>query len=121
MSQNGAPESIDLLSLVGDLKNGENTGYKTKLFGDPSDFEIETVAGYRAEYTYEGRAVHVNPMKGDRKVMTFSVRFKVTNMQPKGPCQAPLTAARCRSALPVRKWVQATSCRGVIAKPTATA
>ena len=87
MSQNGAPESIDLLSLVGDLKNGENTGYKTKLFGDPSDFEIETVAGYRAEYTYEGRAVHVNLMKGDRKVMTFSVRFKVTNMQPKGPAK----------------------------------
>ena len=25
----GAPESIDLLSLVSDLKNGENTGYKT--------------------------------------------------------------------------------------------
>lgn len=87
MSQNGAPESIDLLSLVGDLKNGENTGYKTKLFGDPSDFEIETVAGYRAEYTYEGRAVHVNLMKDDRKVMTFSVRFKVSNMQPKGPAK----------------------------------
>lgn len=79
----GKPSSINLLPLVADLKNGEVAAYKTKLFGEPDDFNITTAEGYTHELRYEGRKVSVSILRGDAEVMNFGVRFTVTNRAPK--------------------------------------
>lgn len=85
----GQTKEINLLNLVSNLKNGEGTAYKTKLYGDPTDFNFTMAEGYTAETLYEGHTLNVNILEGDKKALEFSVRFKVTNMQPK-PAAQPL-------------------------------
>lgn len=85
----GQTKEIDLFNLVSNLKNGEGVAYKTKLYGDPADFNFTMAEGYTAETLYEGHTLNVNILEGDNKALEFSVRFKVTNMQPK-PAAQPL-------------------------------
>ncbi len=85
----GKPESIDLLQLVQNLKNGGSASYKTKLFGAPTDFNLVMNDGYTSSTLLDGNTLKVTIYKGDDEVMSFSIRFKVTNRQPK-PQATPL-------------------------------
>lgn len=79
----GVSEQIDLLPVVKDLKHGESAPYKTRLYGEPSDFALDMVEGYTCSTSYKGRTLKVNVLKGDAEVLSFSVWFTVTNRQPK--------------------------------------
>ena len=85
----GKPSAIDLLPLVSNLKNGEIVAYKTKLFGEPTDFTVNTVSGYTGQVSYEGRKATVSILRDNDKVMDFGVRFSVTNRTAK-PAAQPL-------------------------------
>ncbi len=85
----GQSSTIDLLPLVADLKNGETIAYKTKLFGEPDNFKVTTVAGYSHQVTYDNRKATVGILRDGVEVMNFNVRFAVTNRGPK-PAAQPL-------------------------------
>ncbi|MCM1520396.1 MAG: hypothetical protein NC098_06380 [Lachnoclostridium sp.] len=85
----GKTSTIDLLPLVSNLKNGETAAFKSKLFGEPTDFSISTVSGYTGSVTYEGRKATVSILRGNDEVMSFGVRFSVTNRGTK-PAAKPL-------------------------------
>ncbi len=84
----GVSEQIDLLPVVKDLKHGESVGYKTRLFGEPSDFALEMADGYTYSSSYENRILKVNVLKDESEVLSFSVWFTVTNRQPKPEAKA---------------------------------
>ncbi|MCD8303180.1 MAG: rhamnogalacturonan lyase [Prevotellaceae bacterium] len=82
------PTTIDLLSNVADLKNGESTHYYTKLSAEPTDFSVELCEAYSsthtAEVTYADRTATVNIEKDGTTVLTFSVSFSVSILPDKG-------------------------------------
>lgn len=88
-AQLGNAATIDLLPLVSNLKNGETAAYKTKLFGEPTDFAITTAEGYTHELTYQNRKATVSILRDNAEVLSFGVRFTVTNRGPK-PAAKPL-------------------------------
>lgn len=83
------PVTLDLTSLVANLKNGETASYPSVLFGDPTDFSFSLADGYRAETTYENHTLKVNIIKGESVEITFGIRFKVSNRGDR-PAAKPL-------------------------------
>ena len=75
---------IDLYSRISDLKNGQKVVYLPKLTAEPSDFSFEMVDGYTAATTMDGKMLNVDILRGDKNMMSFGVRFQITNRQPKG-------------------------------------
>lgn len=82
----GETSTIDLTSLVKELKNGGNAIYPEKLYGDPSDFEFEMVAGYSADVNYSesGHLANVDIKKDGDVVLSFNIFFKVATAVEKG-------------------------------------
>ena len=85
----GTPSAIDLTALIADLMNGETAAYPATLYSAPSDFVFSMVDGYSAETTFENNTLKVNIMKEGSIVMTFSIRFKVSNRGER-PAAKPL-------------------------------
>lgn len=86
----GESKETDLLPLISNLGNGEKALYRPKLFGAPTDFKFDMVEGYTAETSYnDGNTLQVDVMRGEKTMMTFSLKFQVTNRQPK-PAPKPL-------------------------------
>ncbi len=81
-------ETVDLLSLVSDLMNGESLHYSTKLSAEPTDFTVQLKDEYAGEYTatvtYDNRTATVSITKGETQVLTFSVSFSVSVLPVKG-------------------------------------
>ncbi len=82
-SPGAEPTTIDLTQLVGNLMNGETAAYRPVLFGEPVGFSFILEDGYTAETTYEGHILKANIKKDDAVVMSFGIRFKVTNRGPR--------------------------------------
>lgn len=81
--------SIDLTDAVGGLKQGDSYRNPGKLFGHPTDFRVTCTDGYDARTEYAGTTATVTISKDGTDVFDFSVRFTVTNRQPK-PEAVPL-------------------------------
>ena len=81
--------TIDLTALTKNLKNGGLASYSTKLYGDPTDFNLALVEGYTYDVQYSGHLAKVVIKKDDQQVFYFEVLFVVTNRQPK-PAATPL-------------------------------
>ncbi len=79
----------DLTSLVSGLKYGESTSHPEKQYGAPTDFNVECKEGYTSEVLFDNNTATVRIQREGSVVFTFSVRFKVTNRQPK-PAAKPL-------------------------------
>ena len=81
----GNSSTIDLTSSVSELKNGGLYNYSTKLYGDPTDFNVICKTGYTAEVSYSGNVATVKIYESSgTQVFYFEVLFKVTYRQPKG-------------------------------------
>lgn len=87
--KNAQGENIDLFSLVSDLKNGASARYPQKLFGQPTDFKVTATAGHTASVAYADNTATVTIKKDGTQVYGFSVRFTVSNRDPK-PEATPL-------------------------------
>ncbi len=85
---NSESATIDLLSVVGELKNGESVHYSTKLSAEPTDFALTLSEAYATnhtvEYSYDSRTLTVVISKDGSAVMTFSVSFSVSILPEKG-------------------------------------
>ncbi|MDE6772288.1 MAG: hypothetical protein K2J49_06785, partial [Muribaculaceae bacterium] len=80
----GEYTDIDLFSLISDLRNGDNALHRPKIFGAPADFKFDMVDGYSAVTSYNDmNTLDVDIMKGEKTMMSFSLKFQVTNRQPK--------------------------------------
>lgn len=83
-------ETISLFDLVKDLKNGQDTRYTTRLYAQPTDFNVTLQSalgsGYDVATFYDEsiNTVNVAIRAGGSKVFSFSVRFSVSNRPPKG-------------------------------------
>lgn len=80
---------IDLTTLTKDLMNGGLAKYTTKLYGDPSDFNIELKDGYTSSVNISGHMATVKIFEGQKQVFYFEVMFVVSNRSPK-PAAKPL-------------------------------
>lgn len=87
--KNSLEETVDLLSLVKDMKNGDNARYSKKLYGDPKDWNIECNEGFTANVDYSNKTATVNIFNGDTKVFYFNVGFTVSTRTQK-PAAKPL-------------------------------
>ena len=81
--------SIDLFDLTKELKNGGLASYKTKLYGDPTDFSVTCNEGYTATVDYSGHVAIVKIFQNGEQVFYFEVMFTVTDQKPK-PAATPL-------------------------------
>ena len=85
-----AGETMSMMQLVKNLKNGQQVSYPELLFGDPSNFRLTTAAGYNYNATYANKTATFNILNSDGETeFSFSVLFRVTNREPK-PKAAPL-------------------------------
>ena len=82
--------TTSLFNLVKDLKNTQSARFGTRLYAQPTDF-VATLrpslgAGYDAVTFYDAatNTVTVGIRCGGSKLMSFSVRFSVSNLPPKG-------------------------------------
>ncbi|MBQ9641722.1 MAG: hypothetical protein IJV06_09220 [Bacteroidaceae bacterium] len=83
------PAEIDLFDLTKELKNGGLATYGTKLYGDPTDFNVVCNDGYTATVDYSGHVAIVKIYNEKEQVFYFETLFTVTNRQPK-PAATPL-------------------------------
>lgn len=88
-SRDNADATLDMASLVKDLKNGGLATYSKKLYGDPHDFALNLIDGYTYEVDYSGHMAMVKIFKEGQQVFYFEVLFTVSNLQPK-PAAKPL-------------------------------
>ncbi len=84
----GTTSTIDLLSAVSKLKNGESTYFSTKLSAEPEDFNIvlndEFADTHTASVSYDDRTATVSIQKDGSEVFVFSVSFSVVILPEKG-------------------------------------
>jgi len=73
-------DEIDLMSLVTGLANGATATYGTKLYGDPTDFQITAAEGYEAEINYDNKVASVIVKQDGEEVFSFALRFVVSYM-----------------------------------------
>lgn len=85
-----APETIDLTTVTADLKNGEQGKYPTKLYGKPSDFALTLTDGCEGSVSYADNVATVTITRDGSQLLSYSLRFEVTNIQPK-PEARPLS------------------------------
>lgn len=91
-AKTGSDEAVttSLFNLVKDLTNGQTARFGTKLYAVPTDFEVtlkpSLASAYDAVYYYDtaSNTVTVDIRSGGTKVLSFSVKFSVSNMAPKG-------------------------------------
>lgn len=88
-SANADNTTIDLTSLVKNLKNGETAKYETKLYGEPTDFNLQLPAGCTYNVEYNGHTATISILRNGKEVISFSVLFKVSSRLPK-PDAKPL-------------------------------
>ena len=79
----------NLLDIIAPLKNGETATWETKLYADPTDFEITPAEGYTATATYSDKTCTLTAYQDGRDVFCVSIRFVVSN-QPPHPEAQPL-------------------------------
>lgn len=79
----GEPSTIDLYSIVKNLKNGERASYPKKLYGDPTDFALTLADGYTSSVSYSDHIAKIQIKKGGEEVFNYEVLFTVTDRQPK--------------------------------------
>ncbi|MBQ9285258.1 MAG: hypothetical protein IJ209_03105 [Bacteroidaceae bacterium] len=74
----------DLMSLIASLKNGESASWPTKVYGDPTDFEVAATEGFTASVTYNNKVATLAAQKNGQTVFSVSIRFVVSHIQPRG-------------------------------------
>lgn len=86
--------TTSLYSLVKDLKHGQSARFATRLYAQPTDF-VATLrpslgTGYDAATYYDAatNTVTVDIRCAGSKLLSFSVRFAVSNVPPKGQSTA---------------------------------
>lgn len=85
-----AGEHVDVTTLLSNLLDGQQAAYDKLLFGDPQDFQISTIDGYKAEVTYADKVATIRILtEDDAEVFRISVRFRVTYRTEK-PAAKPL-------------------------------
>lgn len=93
MAKTGTADAAttDLYALVKDLKNGESTRMKSKLYAVPTDFvatlQSSLAAGYQVQTQYQTSTNTLTVTIKDannEEVFTFSILFTVTIREPKG-------------------------------------
>ena len=90
-----AAKEVSLFDLVKGLKNGETVRYTTKLYEQPSDFQLVPAAGLddsHTEVSYDNNTLTatVSGLKnGTRENISFSIIFAVTS-RPAKPAATPL-------------------------------
>lgn len=75
--------TLDLLSYVKDLKNGELAYYPRKVYGNPTDFTLTLADGYTGDVKYSDHLATVRIMKDGVQKFCFNIMFTVSDQQPK--------------------------------------
>lgn len=81
--------TIDLTALTKGLTNGGLATFPTKLYGEPTDFDLSLKEGYTYDMQYSGHMAKFTIKKDGQQVFYFEVLFTVSNRQPK-PVATPL-------------------------------
>ncbi len=85
-----AGETLSLMTLVKDLKNGQQASYTELLHGNPTNFKLTTTAGYSYQATFADKKATFDILNSNNeKEFSFSVLFRITNREPK-PKATPL-------------------------------
>ena len=82
-------KSIDLTALTKGVMNGGLAKYTTKLYGDPTDFELLLKDGYTSTVDMSGHVAFIKILKDGQQVFNFEVLFVVSDRAPK-PAAKPL-------------------------------
>ncbi len=72
------PKTIDVTSLIADLKNGETVAYPNKLYSVPTDLKFDLVEGYSTATYYKPHMLSVDILRGEEVALSFNIRFHVT-------------------------------------------
>jgi hypothetical protein len=82
-------QDINLTDLTKGLMNGGLAKYTTKLYGDPTDFELSLKEGYTHTVEMSGHVATIKILKDGQQVFYFEVSFIVSDRTPK-PAAKPL-------------------------------
>ena len=86
-----AGERVDIMSKISTLLDGQQIYYNQPVFGDPEDFQITTIEGYKAEATYSNKiaTIRILSESDEQEVFRISLRLRVTYRTEK-PAAKPL-------------------------------